>query len=96
VVPLVDVSLANALANLGAVAILGYWLIFGLPNTLKQINDAHKDIVGQMIISNQTDRDRTYAAMQSLAQALEKLSIGLQLVCKANQEDRARGRDSQH
>ncbi len=81
-----EVQVVSAIANLSAVGILGYWLIFGLPSTLRQINEGHDKIVQQMIESNRRDREAGFASLEKMSESIHELAVGLQNICQATRE----------
>ena len=88
-----DVQIASALANLSAVGILGYWLIWGLPHTLRQIDESHDKIVSMLVESNRRDREAHHEIQAKFAEALGKLTDELQNICKIAEQEPIRGRN---
>lgn len=77
-----DPSYVNAFANLSAVGILGYWLIFGLPKMLKDHTSAMLSIVKLVMQGHEQDREGFKSRAELLQAAIDRLAASQRDVCR--------------
>ena len=79
-----NTSFVAAIANLGAVGIMGYWIMWGLPHTLRQIDASHERITSQLIYTMRDERARANELLGRLSGSMDRLSDLLPQVCRAD------------
>lgn len=76
-----DMGIINAILNGGALAILGYWIIYGLPKTIKDGTDLHASLVRELMADHKEDRESNERIRVELAKAIEKLAESTRNIC---------------
>lgn len=76
-----DVNLVNAILNGGALTILGYWILWGLPRTLKDVNDLHAALVRELLADHKATRESNERSRSELALVVAKLAESIAGSC---------------
>lgn len=77
-----DVNLVNVILNGGALAILGYWIIYGLPKSQADGNNLHAALVRELLIDHKEDRESNERSRSELASVIGKLTEALNTSCR--------------
>jgi hypothetical protein len=68
-----DPALLSAFANLSAVGILGYWLIFSLPAMLSAFDQAHTTMIVKLLSDHAAERLATGMQVEQLINSMDRL-----------------------
>lgn len=77
-----NVGVVNLVLNGGALVILGYWIIWGLPKTLEDLSKMNAVLIRELVADHKEVREANERIWNRMANAVDNLSNKLDEACK--------------